>query len=49
MDKHLIQMILAFGIPSLQIFIIVGMMAGSESVGGVHFNDFGGFSTQLKN
>lgn len=30
-----------FGIPSLLLFLVVGMIAGSEGVGGIHFNDPG--------
>jgi cell volume regulation protein A len=30
-----------FGIPALILFIIVGMLAGSEGLGGIHFNDPG--------
>jgi cell volume regulation protein A len=57
MDKHLIQVMLAFGvlliisvfaskttsrfgIPSLLIFIVVGMIGGPEGLGGIQFNDF---------
>ncbi|MDP2653115.1 MAG: potassium/proton antiporter [Candidatus Omnitrophota bacterium] len=28
-----------FGIPSLLLFLLVGMLAGSEGIGGIHFND----------
>ncbi len=28
-----------FGIPTLLLFIVVGMLAGSEGIGGIHFDD----------
>lgn len=28
-----------FGVPALVLFLVVGMLAGSEGIGGIHFND----------
>lgn len=28
-----------FGVPTLLLFMVVGMLAGSEGIGGIHFND----------
>ena len=28
-----------FGVPSLLLFLVIGMLAGSEGIGGINFND----------
>lgn len=31
---------LRFGVPSLLVFLLVGMVAGEDGIGGIQFNDF---------